>query len=107
MTGDYELEALRDGAEAARERQQAEQEMEQALIKQEIDKGSTSLGIAEQSVDGQTHDDGTDVVFVGGVGQPGHGDHIDAGIGGMRPNPEFEGGERTFEGSGRRPLDEQ
>jgi hypothetical protein len=128
-----EAEALRDGEQAARERHQAEIEMEQGLIAQEqyLERG-TGVPIVEQAdgsdnfhEDGEgvitaTHDGGGSGDSMGGssIGSPGAGtdpsetqtsSDYREGREQERPerNIEYEGNERTFEGSGRHSLDEQ
>lgn len=130
-------EAIRDGEQAARERHQAQVEMEQGLIAQEqaLERG-TGVPIYEQADgDDNASEDGEDVVTaVGGggtsgdempgatIGSPGAGtdpsetqtssgeqttaDVLDHGPS-LRDNVELEGDERTFEGDGRHPLDQQ
>jgi hypothetical protein len=132
-----EAEALRDGEQAARERHQAEIEMEQGLIAQEqyFERG-TGVPIVEQAdgsdnsgEDGEgvitaTHDGGGSGDSMGGstIGSPGAGtdpsetqtssDHRTPyaeldHAPHPEPNIELRGGERTFEGEGRHPLSEQ
>ena len=128
-----EAEALRDGEQAARERHQAEIEMEQGLIAQEqyLERG-TGVPIYEQAdgtdnsgEDGAgvitaTHDGGGSGDSMGGstIGSPGAGtDHSETQTsddyrdgsqdGRAARNIELEGNERTFEGSGRHSLSEQ
>ena len=130
---DFEAEALRDGEQAARERHQAQIEMEQGLIaqEQELERG-TGVPIYEQAdgsdnsgEDGEgvitaTHDGGGSGDSMGGstIGSPGAGtdpsetqtsSDYREGEQDARParNIEFEGNERTFEGEGRHPLSEQ
>lgn len=131
-----EAEAIRDGEQAARERHQAEIEMEQGLIAQEqyFERG-TGVPIFEQA-DGSDNsgEDGHNVIIathdgaggdsMGGstIGSPGAGtdpsetqtssDHLgpadeqDRGPH-MERNVELEGDERTFEGDGRHSLRQQ
>jgi hypothetical protein len=130
---EFEAERLRDGEEAARARHQAEIEMEQTLIAQEqqFERG-TGVPIVEQAdgsdnfgEDGEgvitaTHDGGGSGDSMGGstIGSPGAGtdpsetqtsSDYREGREQERPerNIEYEGNERTFEGSGRHSLDEQ
>lgn len=131
---DRTAEALRDGEQAARERQQAEVEMEQALVAQEqtFERG-TGSPIAEQAdLGADAHDDARNVITAGqgqGSAQQGQGEDasgvgiVDPGAGTdesetttshgaiVDPTPgrgvELQGDERTFEGDGRHPLDEQ
>ena len=106
MAREFTAEALRDGVQAARERVQAEREMEQSMLAREIERGGRSA-IEEQSTTGHTPEDGTDTVVAGAVGPGAGGDHVDEGTQGFTPAPEFEHNERTFEGDGRHPLDQQ
>ena len=129
---DFAAERLRDGEQAARERHQAEIEMEQALIAQEqyLERG-TGVPIVEQAdgtdnfgEDGEgvitaTHDGGGSGDSMGGstIGSPGAGtdpsetqtsdDYRDGERDTPARNIELEGNERTFEGEGRHPLSEQ
>jgi hypothetical protein len=123
-------EGLRDGEQAANERHMAEVEMEQALIaqKQHFQRHS-SLPIVEQA-DGSddTHDDGGNAITAGqGFQHEGSGQTIGSAGAGTDPSEtqtsdepdpdlqiphgqppiELEPTERTFEGEGRHPLEEQ
>lgn len=101
---DRTAEAIREGEQVARERHQAEVEMEQALIAQEQTfEAGTGVPIAEQADQGDNaHDDGSDVITAGGVEE-----YTDAPAPPSARHVEFEHGERTFEGEGRHPLAEQ
>lgn len=122
-----ETEAIRDGRQQAEERHQAEVEMEQGLIAQkQASQRGTNVPIAEQA-DGQpAHgEDGEGVITAGeGSGDEQSGAAIGSPGAGTDPSEtqtsgsgdfdapavrgvELEGDERTFEGSGRRSLDEQ
>lgn len=109
MPREFEAEALRDGVQAARERVQAEREMDQTLLEPELRRGSAEGGIEEQSTTGQDREDGTDVVSAGPASpsDDASGDHVDTGTTGFAPAPEYEHGEYRFEGDGRHALDEQ
>lgn len=130
---DFAADALRDGEQAARERHQAEVELEQGLIRQEQElEAGTGVPIVEQADLGDdAHDDGRSVITAGqGTGtQHSGGDGAGVGIvspgagtdpsetqtsSGGEPDPasgervvELEGTERVFEGEGRHPLEEQ
>jgi hypothetical protein len=124
-----EAEAIRDGSQAAKERHMAEVEMEQALIAQEqwLERG-TGVPIVEQA-DGSddAHEDGSNTIIMeqgfqragsgGTIASPGagtdpsetqtsHGDQ-DPALRRRDGEVELEPGERTFEGEGRHPLEEQ
>jgi hypothetical protein len=121
-------ESLRDGVQAANERHQAEVEMEQALIAQkQWFQRRSNLPIVEQADMGDdTHDDGSGVITAGqghsndesgvGIGSAGAGTDpsetqtsrgdVEGGPS-LHDNVEYQGDERTFEGDGRHPLDEQ
>lgn len=101
---DRTAEAIRDGEQAALERHQAEVEMEQALIAQKQGFPGNPGAIAEQADQGDNaHEDGSDVITAGGVESY---DDAPADTGPAK-HIEFASTERTFEGSGRHPLDEQ
>ncbi|MCW2955984.1 MAG: hypothetical protein JWO69_853 [Thermoleophilia bacterium] len=127
---DFAATALRDGKQAARERHQAEVELEQGLIAQEqLLEAGTGVPIVEQADMGDdAHEDGRGVITAskdmndhegGGLtlSDPGAGtdpSESATSSGGAEPSvrdetPELElqGDERTFEGDGRHPLDEQ
>jgi hypothetical protein len=130
---EFEAEALREGEQVARDRHQAQVEMEQTLIRQEqeLERG-TGVPIVEQAdgsdnfhEDGEgvitaTHDGGGSGDSMGGssIGSPGAGtdpsetqtsSDYRGGEQDSRPerNIELEGGERTFEGEGRHSLSDQ
>jgi hypothetical protein len=86
-----DVEALRDGAQAAREREQAEREFEQTLVAQEkrFELGSQAPVFDEAELE---------EMF-------GEEDRSPEDLGGRAI--EYRGDERTFEGEGRHPLDEQ
>lgn len=136
MTDDMRqtAEALRDGEEVAAARHQAAVELEQGLVAQEQAlERDTGSPIVEQADGGATeHDDDavSDVVTAGQGGGSNVGDdHMASTIAspgaGTDPSEtqtssggvsgpadedagvELEGDERTFEGDGRHPLDEQ
>lgn len=124
-------EGIRDGEQAAAERHQAEVEMEQALIAQkQYFHRRSGLPIYEQA-DGSddVHDDGENTITAGqgfqhegsgqSIGSPGAGtdrSETQTSSGDLDPELqpfhgqtqlELEGGERTFEGSGRHALEDQ
>lgn len=125
-----EAEAIRDGEQAAAERQQAEAEMENALIAQKQAGINGSPGSIAEQADGQpghldegegvitaTHDGGagnTDAMGGSTIGSPGAGtdpsETQTSGPGAMDSTTEggveLEGEERTFEGEGRHALAE-
>ncbi|MCW2962253.1 MAG: hypothetical protein JWM25_1096 [Thermoleophilia bacterium] len=130
---DFAVNALRDGEQAARERHQAEVELEQGLIAQEqLLEAGTGVPIVEQADMGDdAHDDGRSVITAG-QGLPGTSGNAEADGAGMTnpgagtdpsetatshgetnaPPPEdagveLQGDERTFEGEGRHALEDQ
>jgi len=96
-------EALRDGEQAAAERHEAAAELEQALIAQK-------QGEAHEVVEPpEGHENATPGAVGAGPdldGPPAARDATDGGPG-IRDNVELPGDERTFEGDGPHPLDEQ
>jgi hypothetical protein len=88
-----EAEALRDGEQAARERAQAAAEMENTLIAQEQAQERTGIDPEEQVL---AYDEPL------GSGAP---PEFPASL--TTREVEYEGEERTFEGDGPHPLEEQ
>lgn len=130
-------EAIREGEQVARERHQAQVEMEQGLIAQEqlLEQG-TGVPIVEQAdLSDDATDEGENVITAshgGGtsgdasagatIGSPGAGtdpSETQTSSGeqttadtldhgpDQKDNVEYQGDERTFEGDGRHPLSEQ